>query len=166
MILKVLRPLWTDHRDTAKKVRGQMEKIIAAGYAGHGLKPGDNPCVWKNDLESSLAAKGQTKKSYKSMPYSDAPAFMADLNTREALSAKPLQFLTLTAVRAANVRFMEWGDVDLEKAVWTIPGDKVKNRKEFRVPLSAAALKILNSMPRINDLVFPGMKGKAMSDAT
>jgi integrase len=106
-----------------------MEKIIAAGYAGHGLKPGDNPSVWKNNLERSLAAKGQAIKSHKSMPYSDAPAFMADLNTREALSTKPLQFLTLTAVRAANVRFMEWGDVDLEKAVWTIPGDKVKNRK-------------------------------------
>jgi integrase len=80
---------------------------------------------------------------------------MADLYTREALSAKPLQFLILTAVSAANVRFMEWGDVDLEKAVSTAPGDKVKNRKEFRVQLSAAALKILNSMPRIIDLVFP-----------
>jgi hypothetical protein len=65
MILKVLRPLWTDHRDTAKKVRGQMEKIIAAGYAGHGLKPGDIPCVWKTTLRvlSPLKVRPKSRTS-------------------------------------------------------------------------------------------------------
>ena len=40
--------------------------------------------------------------------------------------------------------YLRWAEVDLEARTWTIPGARMKAGREHRVPLSAAALKVLD----------------------
>jgi hypothetical protein len=76
-----------------------------------------------------------------------------------------------TGQRAGEVFDMQWRDVDEAKGWWTIPGEKVKNKKTHRVPLTKAALALLAEARRAtsrpgrlvdsgNDgLVFEGPEG-------
>ena len=72
-----------------------------------------------------------------------------------------IRFLALTAQRSGEVRGMTWRDVDLERAVWTIPAKKNKSRRVHQIPLSTPALKIIEGQPRgkPGDYVFHGKGG-------
>jgi integrase len=60
---------------------------------------------------------------------------------------------------------MTWSEVDLDKALWTIPADRMKAGKEHTVPLSKQAVAILKSLPRCGDFIFPGaVEGKPLSN--
>jgi integrase len=75
----------------------------------------------------------------------------------------------LTAVRSIEVRGASWDEIDMHEAVWSIPATRMKTRKEHRIPLSSAALVILQRMAEIRsgDLVFPGAKrNQLLSDIT
>jgi integrase len=56
--------------------------------------------------------------------------------------------------------------VDLVGNVWTVPADRMKAGREHRVPLCAAAVKLLRALPRVDDceVVFPGRKNQPLSD--
>ena len=93
------------------------------------------------------------------------PAFMARLRERDSVSARALELLILTAARSGEVRGATWQEVDLDKALWTIPGERMKAGKEHVVPLSKPAVALLKALPRIGDYVFPGaVEGKPLSD--
>jgi integrase len=65
------------------------------------------------------------------------------------------QLLLVTAQRRDEVAGMAWAEVDFTKLVWSIPRHKAKNKQAHEVHLSAAALAILRSLPRVDDeLVF------------
>ena len=53
------------------------------------------------------------------------------------------EFLVLTAVRSAEARWTRWSEIDVDRAMWTLPPDRVKTRIEHRVPLSTRALAVL-----------------------
>src|SRR5262249_31096306 len=94
------------------------------------------------------------------------PAFMNDLQARQATSALALEFGVLTAARSGEVLGAGWDEFDLGRAVWTIPAARMKAGREHRVPLSRRALKIVRAMPeaRKGEFVFPGQKaGKPLS---
>jgi integrase len=79
------------------------------------------------------------------------------------------KFLTLTACRSGEVRLAEWAEVDLAGQVWTIPGDKMKTGRNHRIPLSRQAMDVLRQARELADdsgLIFPSVRGKALSDAT
>ena len=66
------------------------------------------------------------------------------------------QLTLLTAQRVGSVCAMRWDDVD-DADVWTIPADTFKGRRPHAVPLSNEARKVLEELPRIDDVyVFPG----------
>ncbi len=58
--------------------------------------------------------------------------------------------LLLAGQRRGEVAKMRWGDVDLETAVWTLPGEMTKNGRPHTVPLAPAVVAILESLPRFN----------------
>lgn len=94
---------------------------------------------------------------------------MSKLRERDAIAARALEFVILTAARTNEVLQATWVEVDLESAIWTIPPGRMKAGKEHRVPLSAQATLVLESMAihRENDLIFPGMKrGRSLSNMT
>ena len=66
------------------------------------------------------------------------------------------KLLILTAQRRGEVAGMRWREVDFDEKVWTIPGERTKNKRLHAIPLSPTALAILMSVPRINEqFVFP-----------
>jgi integrase len=81
-------------------------------------------------------------------------AFQGQPSTNAALKLMAYLF-----PRPGELRFAEWREFDLEKAIWTIPAARTKMRKEHRVPLPAQALAILNGLRAVaggGKLVFPG----------
>ena len=58
--------------------------------------------------------------------------------------------LLLTAQRRGEVAGMRWVDVDLEKAIWTLPKEQTKANRTHDVPLTKKVLAILKALPRFN----------------
>jgi integrase len=157
-VLGVLKPIWSDKPETAQKARGLIEAVLNAAKA-KGFRTGDNPAAWKGHLDHLLAKRQKlTKGHHPSMDREALPAFVANLRTREAVSARALEFTILTACRAGEALGARWDEMDLEANVWTIPAERMKSGKEHRVPLSARAAEIVESMKanRIGPFVFPG----------
>lgn len=167
-IVKILEPIWLTKTDTAKKLRGNIEAVIAWTIVS-GFRKGENPARWKGHLDAILPAPGKVAKvqHYKAMPMDDMASFMVDLRQVEGLSARALEFTILTAARSGEVRGATWDEIDLQRKVWIIPAERMKAGKEHRVPLSDAAIKLLEALPRFEgtNLVFPSPRsGKPLSD--
>jgi integrase len=167
LVIKVLEPIWTKKTETASRLRGRIEVILDYATA-KGLRDGPNPARWKGHLALTLPARRKVApvQHHAAIPVLEMPAFMRQLRGMDGVSARALEFLTLTAARSGEVRGMTWGEVDLINKLWTVPASRMKAKKEHRVPLSDAALLILESIKRVNgvNLVFPGTRGGALSD--
>ncbi|MGD8913372.1 MAG: site-specific integrase [Candidatus Thiodiazotropha sp.] len=152
----------------AKRVQGRIENILDFA-AAHKYREHLNPARWKGHLDKLLAKPSRVKKvsHHPAMPYSDVPAFMMELVANGSTSAPALQFLILTATRTSEVLLSKWDEIDQDKGVWTIPAERMKARREHRVPLSDAALNILAALTRIegNPYLFPGSRhGRPLSN--
>ena len=159
-VLRVLSPIWQEKPETASRLRGRIERVLDFAKV-HGWRIGENPALWRGHLKSILPARQRlTRGHHAAMPYSDVPAFIAQLPGRDAMAARGLEFLILTAARSGEVLGATWAEMDLEKAIWIIPGKRMKAGKEHRVPLSPKALAIVKALhdTRISDYVFPGQK--------
>ena len=165
-VLSVLRPFWNDKPETASRLRGRIERVLDAAKA-QGLRGGENPARWRGHLDQLLPKRQRlTRGHHAAMSYSELPAFMSDLQGRQATAALALEFTILTAARSGEVLGARWEEFDLDRAVWTVPATRMKAGREHRVPLSRRALKIVKTMheARDGDLAFPGQKpGKPLS---
>jgi integrase len=161
-VLKVLRAIWTKRPEVAAKVRSRIENILDWATAQH-LRNGSNPAVWRGVVRAVLpaTAKLKTTRHHPALPYAQASAFMAALRERRGIAAQALQFLVLTAARTNEVLGTVWGEIDTVNKLWTIPASRMKSGKEHRVPLSDAAMSIIEDMAKLHPLlgsplVFPG----------
>ena len=167
LVLRVLKPIWSTTPESASRVRGRIENVI--GWATiHGYRSGDNPARWNGHLEHALPAvvKGD---HHAALPYAEVPAFMTKLREQTSVPAKCLEFLILTSTRLDEAREATWDEIDLDQRLWIIPASRMKGRREHRVPLSTAALAVLQDMlaTRQSDYVFPGAySGKAIGKNT
>jgi integrase len=155
-IVRVLEPIWKDKPETASRVRGRIEKVI--GWATvRGFRSGDNPARWRGHLQELFAAKSRVRpvEHHAALPYTDLPAFMADLRSRNSLSAHALEFTVLTAVRTGETIGATWDEIDFAAKTWTIPAVRMKAGKAHKVPLSDRAADILASAPREGEHIFP-----------
>jgi len=159
-VLKVLTPIWQSKAETASRLRGRIERVLDYAKA-RGWRTGENPALWRGHLKNILPARQKlTRGHHAAMPYRDVPAFVEKLPGKEAMAARGLEFLILTAARSGEVLGATWQEIDMENAVWTIPAKRMKAGKEHRVPLSPRALAIVKALyeTRISDFVFPGQK--------
>ena len=157
LVLKVLTPLWTSRTETAKRLRGRIERVLSWAK-GRGLRDGENPARWSGHLDEMLASPSKIAavRHHPALPYAEIPQFMAELRERDSLSALALEFTILTAARTSEViGGMEWAEIDLDAKVWTIPAERMKAGKEHRVPLSKRASKILQSLDHRSKRLFP-----------
>ena len=94
------------------------------------------------------------------MPYETVPAFMAHLHARLSAPRLALEFLILTAARSGEVRGAKWNELDLKAKLWTLPASRMKVGKEHDVPLSTAAIDVLERARQYHapcsNLLFPG----------
>jgi integrase len=165
-VVKVLKPLWAKRPETASRLRGRIERVLAAAGA-RGFLSGSNPALWRGHLDRLLPARQRLSRGHhKALSFAKVPAFMAALRKREAVAALALEFLILTAARSGEVLGARWPEIDMGAKVWTVPAERMKAAKEHRVPLSAAALRVLKNVKplRNGDHVFPGPReGKPLS---
>jgi integrase len=157
-VLAVLNPIWRSKTSTAGRVRNRIELVLDYA-AGHGWRSGPNPATWRGNLRALLpaAAKLRPIVHHAALDWQAAPSFLADLRAREDVAAQALEFLILTATRLGEVRGASWDEIDVERAIWLIPADRMKAKREHRVPLSAPALAILTARAEqcgTNKLVF------------
>lgn len=146
MVMRAIEPIWATKNETATRVRGRIEAIL--DYATvKGWRAGDNPARWRGHLSYMLPERGRVRKHghHAALPYTDLQAFMADLRARKGAPARALEFLILTAARTSEVIGMTWDEIDLDRKLWTIPGERMKMGKEHRVPLSEPAIEALKA---------------------
>ena len=166
LVLKVLRPIWNEKPETASRVRGRIERVLAWATVSE-YRQGENPARWRGHLKEMLPAKSKIHKvkPHKAVPYAEVPGFMVDLRHRDSVSARALEFTILSATRTNETIGALWSEIDMKNKVWTIPPGRMKAEREHRVPLSDRAVEILKGLPREGKHVFPGGKaGKPLSN--
>lgn len=154
-ILSVLAPIWTEKHETAKRLKQRLATIFDwAKGAGH--YPHENPV---NGIKKALPTVKTRPEHLAALGWQEAPEFMAALGQRDGVSARTLEFLILTASRSGEARGARWSEIDLGAKVWTVPGERMKRGLPHRIPLSEAALAVLE---RVRDLdpvfVFPSLQ--------
>jgi integrase len=167
LVVKCLAPIWESKTETASRVRGRIESVL--GWATtSGYRTGENPARWKGHLENLLATISKTSrtKNHPSLPWQGIGSFMSALRAREGVAARAVEFVILTACRSGEVRGARWSEFDMVGKLWTIPGERMKAKREHQVPLSDAALALLASLPKDDnvEVVFAGTKGQPLSD--
>ncbi|WP_149142988.1 tyrosine-type recombinase/integrase [Gemmobacter caeruleus] len=168
-VLRVLQPIWATKTETASRLRGRIEAVLSWATVS-GYRSGDNPARWAGNLKELLPAPAKLAggDNQPALNLDHAPAWFAELRTREGFGARALEFLTMTAARSGEVRGATWEEIDLDRALWTIPAQRMKMKREHKVPLSPAAVALLEALPRLdrNPLVFPAARGGELSDMT
>ncbi|WP_129562585.1 tyrosine-type recombinase/integrase [Paraburkholderia dokdonensis] len=164
---EVLRPFWLEKAETASRTRQRMHAVLQWAWA-HGHITANPVSV----VDHLLPKQNAKKEHQPAMPWHEIPAFakaqLRDIETGDSTRAAML-FAILTAARSGEVRGATWGEFDLDAAVWTIPGTRMKAGEPHRVPLSSAALalvKHLRESKQHETLVFPSPRGKVLSDMT
>lgn len=167
LVMKVLEPIWKTKPETAGRIRGRIERILDWAKV-RGYRDGDNPARWRGHLDHLLPAKGRVHqvKHHAALPYTDMPAFISELKTRDAVAARALEFAVLTASRTGEIIGAKWSELDLAGKVWSVPAERMKTGVEHRVPLSDPAIEIVKQMNSIkeNDYLFPGDRRDALSN--
>jgi len=168
-VVDVLTPIWTTKTETATRVRGRIEAVLDWATIS-GYRTGENPARWRGHLDKLLPKPKKIAKvvHHPALAMHQMPSFMTKLRAMGGAGARALEFAVLTAARSGEVRGATWSEIANATEVWTIPGERMKAGKEHRVPLSKAAMELLNNLPRDAgaDLVFPAPKGGMLSDMT
>jgi integrase len=162
MIMRVIEPLWATKTATASQVRGRIENILDWATA-RGFREGANPARWRGHLDKLLPAKGKVSpvKHHAALPYAEVPDFMKKLRAIDGTAARAMEFAILTAVRISEALGAQRSEIDRKARLWIIPASRMKTRKEHRVPLSAAALAIIDASQ--GDYLFPRPNGQPLS---
>ena len=161
----VLAALWNGKRDTASKLRQRLTSVFKLVVAeGH---RGDNPVERAHAALPNRRGDAQRKRHHAALPHGEVAAALAVVAASDALTGAKLalRFLVLTAARSGEVRGATWDEIDLGRAVWTVPADRMKAGVEHRVPLATAALDVLgDAAAGSGPLLFPSVRGKRMHD--
>jgi integrase len=169
LVVQVLDPIWTAKPETAGRVRGRIEAVLDAATA-RGFRQGPNPAQWKGNLAHILPPRARVRKvaHHAALPFDEMPEFLSALQSRSGMAARALEFAIFTAARTGEVLGSSWHEVDFNGGIWTVPASRMKAGREHRVPLSSAALALLqrlrplalmrNGEPDPAAPVFPGLR--------
>ncbi|MGF7156146.1 tyrosine-type recombinase/integrase [Novosphingobium gossypii] len=167
MIRNVLAEIWLSKPETARRVRQRIGAVLDWAFAS-GFRETEAPM---RAVTKGLPKQPKNDGHFAAMPYNKVPAFITSLRARESFSRMALEFAILTAARSGEVRGARWEEFDLQNRLWTIPKERMKANREHIVPLTAAAIRIVEraSILRLGEcpLVFPGAKRNSpLSDMT
>lgn len=166
-VLRVLKPIWTEKEETARRLRARIERILNYASARN-WRDGENPARWKGHLKDILPKRDKLKRrNFAAMPYEKIPTFLVELEKEKGMASLALQMTIHTAVRTNETLGATWREIDLKKRLWTIPAERMKGNVEHVVPLTEGVIKILEvaKMFQNSDYVFPGgRKGRPLSN--
>ena len=170
-VMSVLDPIWLTKTETANRIRGRIEKILAYATT-RGYRSGDNPARYRGHLDTLLPSPDKVKRTaaQPALDYRQLPKFMSALRAVDSVAARCLEFLILTASRTTEVLEAHWSEIDLDKKLWVIPAERMKASRDHEVPLTERMIEILQAAAELkldNGLIFPSaLNGKAMSNNT
>jgi integrase len=160
LVMRCIEPLWTTKTETASRLRGRIESVLdwatVRGYRG-----GDNPARWRGHLDKLLPRPSLVTrvKHHAALPYTEAGAFLQTLRDDPGIASRALELTILTAARTNEVIQAEWSEFDLGLGIWVVPAERMKSKREHRVPLSDDAVSVLKAVEgRSQRYVFPGHK--------
>lgn len=162
LVLRCIEPNWATKNETMSRVRQRIESILAWATA-RGYRPaGENPARWKGHLDHLLPPKSVQKRGhFTAMPYKGVPAFMERLRDQPSIPARSLEFAILTAARSGEAVGATWGEIAGD--TWTIPGERMKARRDHIVPLASRTLEIVESLQGFDETrVFPDINGDSI----
>lgn len=158
LVMKALTPLWTEKTETASRLRGRIEAVLDWATVSK-FRSGENPARWRGNLDKLLPKPGKIAKveHHPALPYREVNAFLHLLAPLAATAARALEMVIYTALRTGEAIGAKWDEISLDAGVWIVPAERMKMKKEHRVPLSAPAVEVLRNLEalRINDYVFP-----------
>lgn len=167
-IMEVLEPIWSTRPETARRVKQRISAVMRWAIS-QGLRQDDPTSA----LGMALPRNGTVKQHHRALPHAQVRDVLGRVQESSAWEGTKLAltFLALTATRSGEVRLARWEEVDRDAATWTIPGERMKSRRPHRVPLSKAALLVLDQAREIEDgsgLLFSSAtrSGKPLSDST
>ena len=151
LVTRVLEPIWKTKTETASRVRSRIELILGWATARK-HRTGENPARWRGHLDKLLPkpSKVQQVEHHSALPLNELGAFMEQLRTNDGVASRALEFLILTATRTGETLGARWDEIDLDRATWTIPAERMKAKKEHKVPLSPTAIQILKTQRDAN----------------
>ena len=168
-VLSVLEPIWHSTTETASRIRGRIELIVAWADK-RAERERLNPARWRGHLDTQLPrpSKVTRPKHHKALALAELSPFITSLRDQDSMAARALEFAILTAARSGEVRHATWSELDLTSKVWIIPAGRMKGGREHRVPLSDAAIALLQLVPRIegDDVIFQSPRSGPLNDYT
>lgn len=144
-VLKILSPIWHTKTETASRLRGRIEWILASATTRK-LRSGLNPATWRGHLETILPKPNKIKQEehHKALPYQDIPEFIGKLKEMDGVAALALEFLILNANRTGEVIGGLRNEINSNN-IWVIPKNRMKANREHRVPLGCRSLELLEN---------------------
>lgn len=162
-VMNILEPIWSTIPETASRLRGRIEVILDYAKA-RGWRAGENPARWRGHLTNLLPSRSKVRnvEHHPALPYGRIAEFIAELRKQDSTAARALEFLVLNVGRTSEVTGFKWSELDRAAKLWTVPGERMKGKREHRVPLSARSLEILSEQEALktSDYVFPGARPK------
>lgn len=164
-VLNILKPIWLEKNETASRVRGRLENILA--YAVTDGILASNPAAWRGNLDRYLAPQSKVKvvKHHEAMPFEQLQEKVKCLIPANNRTRQVILFTILTASRIGESVPACWNEIDFKNRVWSVPPERRKDGKPFphRVPLSTQAIDLLNSIERQGEKIFEDPDRKASS---
>ena len=165
-VLRALESTWVEKPALARKLRTRIRSIFSwAIGAGH---------IEANPVDlaaGALPAQRVVKAHHRALPHAETGAAMVVIraSVAPATAKAALEFAILTAARSGEARLAKWAEINVERRTWTIPAARMKAHREHRVPLSDAALAVLDRLRPLqrsaDSLIFPSLSkpGAALS---
>jgi integrase len=163
-VIRTLEPIWMTKHETAQRVRNRIEMVLDYAIA-RGFRSGPNPAKLAqlgDNLPSRkklMKTRRLRKEHFAALPYEQIGDFMTELRALPGIVARALEFTILVAARTGEVLGAVWSEIDLVKAEWNIPAERMKSDRPHRVLLSDDAIALLRELPRTAELVFPASAG-------
>ena len=166
-VLRILTPIWATRPETARKLRGRVRATLRWCQA-HGYVESN---VAGEGIDGALPAMPRVAAHFRALPYREVPDALKTVEASSASLAGKLclRFLILTAARSGEARGATWDEIDHGAQEWRIPAARMKGNLEHRVPLSDAAMSVLEQARTLrdgSDVVFPSprARGRPLSD--
>ena len=148
-VLKIVTPLWTKRPETARRLRQKMRTTFEWAQANGFIET--NPAG--EMINGALPKQRAVKEHFRALPYQDIAGTLETIERSGMTTAKlAFRFLVLTAARSGEVRGATWDEIDLENRTWTVPAERMKMNRAHRVPLSDAALAVLEQAYRLRGI--------------
>lgn len=169
MVREVLEQIWTTKPETASRLRGRLEAVLGWAIARK-YRDGDNPARWKDNLKTQLPNRSKVAPvvHHPALPYAEIGSFVSSLRNQVGIASRAMEFTILTVARSGEVIGATWAEFDMKGRSWVIPAERMKAKKEHRIPLPALAISILEELlPLKTDdtsPVFQNKSGKALSN--